>query len=101
VLNVGDPLDFWRVEDLAPPRRLRLHAEMRLPGEAWLTWDLQAVGSGTKVVQTAQYRPRGLLGRLYWLGVAPFHRFVFPGMLAGVVAEAESLGQIDTAPGRS
>lgn len=92
VLNVGDPLDFWRVEELVAPRRLRLHAEMRLPGEAWLTWDLERFGTGTKVVQCAQYRPRGLLGRLYWLGVAPFHRFVFPGMLAGIVAAAESSG---------
>ena len=91
-LAVGDALDFWRVEDLVPGRRLRLHAEMRLPGEAWLTWDLQATGSGTSVTQTALFRPRGLLGRLYWLGVAPFHRFVFPGMLAGLVAEAEGGG---------
>lgn len=95
VLNVGDPLDFWRVEDLTPPRRLRLHAEMRLPGEAWLNWDIDTVGSFTRVVQTAQFRPRGLLGRLYWLGVAPFHRFVFPGMLAGIIAEAESSGAVD------
>jgi len=99
VLNVGDPLDFWRVEDLVPPLRLRLHAEMRLPGEAWLTWDLDLVDSGTVVVQTAQFRPRGLLGRLYWLGIAPFHRFVFPGMLAGVVAEAESVGAVNAARG--
>jgi uncharacterized protein YbjT (DUF2867 family) len=91
-LAVGDALDFWRVEDLVPGRRLRLHAEMRLPGEAWLTWDLEAAGSGTSVIQTALFRPRGLLGRLYWLGVSPFHRFVFPGMLAGLVAEAEAGG---------
>ena len=76
-----------------PPDRLRLHAEMRLPGEAWLTWDLEPAGPGTKVTQTAQFRPRGLLGRLYWLGVAPFHRFVFPGMLAGLLAEADAKEQ--------
>lgn len=92
-LAVGDALDFWRVEDFVPPKRLRLHAEMRLPGEAWLTWDLEPVGSGTTVTQTAVFRPRGLLGRLYWLGVAPFHRFVFPGMLAGLLAEADAKGQ--------
>ena len=91
-LSVGDALDFWRVEDLVPGRRLRLHAEMRLPGEAWLTWDLEEAGSGTSITQTALFRPRGLLGRLYWLGVAPFHRFVFPGMLAGLVAEADASG---------
>ena len=87
-LTVGDALDFWRVEDLVVDRRLRLHAEMRLPGEAWLTWDLVPDGSGTRLTQTATFRPRGLLGRLYWLGVAPFHRFVFPGMLSGILADA-------------
>ncbi len=91
-LAVGDALDFWRVEELVPARRLRLHAEMRLPGEAWLTWDLDPVGSGTRVTQTATFRPRGLLGRMYWLAVAPFHRLVFPGMLAGVLTEAATPG---------
>ena len=88
-LAPGDALDFWRVEELVPGRRLRLHAEMRLPGEAWLTWDLGSVGSGTRVTQTALFRPRGLLGRLYWLAVAPFHRLVFPRMLDGLLAAAE------------
>jgi uncharacterized protein YbjT (DUF2867 family) len=90
VLTVGDALDFWRVAEIVPDRRLRLHAEMRMPGEAWLTWDLEGDPSGTTIVQTANFRPRGLLGRLYWLAVAPFHRFVFPGMLMGIVQEAES-----------
>ena len=89
-LEVGTPLDFWRVEDLVPGRRLRLHAEMRLPGEAWLTWELEPAGSGTTVTQTAVFRPRGLLGRLYWLAVSPFHRFVFPGIISGLLAEADA-----------
>lgn len=90
-LRVGDPVDFWRVEGLIPDRKLRLHAEMRLPGEAWLTWDLSpSEVTGTCVTQTAEFRPRGLLGRIYWLAVAPFHRFVFPGLLAGIVADAEA-----------
>jgi hypothetical protein len=63
---------------------------MRIPGEAWLTWDLEGDPSGTTIIQTANFRPRGLLGRLYWLAVAPFHRFVFPGMLMGIVQDAES-----------
>ena len=71
---------------------------MRLPGDAWLTWDLQPVdGWGTVITQTAEFRPRGLLGRLYWLAVAPFHRFVFPGLLAGVVSDAAS--RAPTGPG--
>ncbi len=93
-LAIGEPLDFWRVEDLVPGRRLRLHAEMRLPGEAWLTWDVESQGSGALITQTAEFRPRGLLGRLYWVSVAPFHRFVFPGMLRGIVADSESTATV-------
>lgn len=91
-IHVGDAIDFWRVEDLRPARRVRLRAEMVLPGHAWLTWDLEPSGGGTRVTQSATFRPRGLWGRAYWLGVAPFHRFVFPGMLAGIVADAETHG---------
>jgi len=90
LLAVGDHLDFWRVEAIIPSRLVRLHAEMRLPGEAWLTWELAPDGTGTRITQTAEYRPRGLFGRLYWLAVAPFHRFIFPGMLAGIAADAEA-----------
>ncbi len=90
-LGVGDPVDFWRVEAIEPERLLRLHAEMRLPGDAWLTWDISPTdGGGAHITQTAEFRPRGLLGRIYWLGVAPFHRFVFPGLIAGIVADADS-----------
>jgi uncharacterized protein YbjT (DUF2867 family) len=88
-IAVGDVIDFWRVEDLQPERRIRLRAEMVLPGAAWLTWDLAPYGGGTVVTQSATFRPRGLWGRAYWLGVAPFHRFVFPGMLRGILADAE------------
>ena len=88
-LAIGDALDFWRVEDLQPGAKVRLHAEMRLPGDAWLTWEISEDRNGTHVVQRAEFRPRGLLGRLYWYGVAPFHRWVFPGMLSGIVTDAE------------
>lgn len=87
-IAVGDAIDFWRVEELRPGRRVRLRAEMVLPGQAWLTWDLDPVGEGTRVTQSATFRPRGLWGRVYWLAVAPFHRFVFPGMLAGILDDA-------------
>lgn len=100
-LGVGDALDFWRVEELVPERRLRLHAEMRLPGEARLTWDLDGDSLGTTITQTALFRPRGLLGRLYWYGVAPFHRFVFPGMLAGIIAEAQRLEELSATTGEA
>jgi uncharacterized protein YbjT (DUF2867 family) len=91
-IGVGDAIDFWRVEELDPGRRVRLRAEMVLPGQAWLTWDIEPAVEGTRVTQSATFRPRGLLGRVYWLVVAPFHRFVFPGMLAGILADAELRG---------
>lgn len=90
-LGVGDPVDFWRVEATTPGRRLRLHAEMRLPGAGWVTWQLTPSGAGTEITQIAEFRPRGLLGRLYWLTMTPFHRFIFPRLLAGIVTEAESI----------
>ncbi len=87
-LSVGEPIDFWRVENLEVDRLLVLHAEMRLPGEAWLEWSTEAIAEGTRLVQTARFRPRGLLGRLYWYAVLPFHRLVFPGLLKGIARDA-------------
>jgi uncharacterized protein YbjT (DUF2867 family) len=87
-LSVGDPLDFWRVEEARPGEIVRLRAEMRLPGEAWLEWRLEPDGDGTVVSQTARFHPRGLLGRLYWYAVAPFHHFVFPGLLRGIADDS-------------
>jgi len=88
-LAEGDPLDFWLVEELKRPVRLRLRAEMRLPGDAWLTWDLSTLGTGTRIVQPADFHPRGFLGLVYWYAIAPFHRWVFPRMLCGIIADAE------------
>jgi len=91
VLRVGEPLDFWRVEAIERGRHLRLHAEMVLPGDAWLDWRIEpGEDGGSTVTQLAQYRPRGLWGNVYWYSVAPFHRFVFPGLLDGVIADAEA-----------
>ena len=99
-LSVGDPLDFWRVEALTADRLLRLRAEMRLPGEAWLEWQIEPDVSGSTITQTARFHPRGLLGRLYWIAVAPFHRFIFPGLLGGITADAERLHSFATSPRR-
>jgi len=85
-LRVGDALDFWRIEAVVPPHTLRLRAEMKLPGEAWLTWQITEGAAGCTVVQTADFRPRGLLGRLYWAAVWPFHGFIFPVMLRRIIA---------------
>lgn len=97
-LGVGAVIDFWRIQELVPGQRVRLRAEMVLPGDAWLTWDLEPTGTGTTVVQSATFRPRGLWGRAYWLAVAPFHRFVFPGMLAGICADAGARAREGHAP---
>ncbi len=88
-LSIGDPLDFWRVEDMIVNRRFRLHAEMRMPGDAWLTWDIEESEGGSTITQTALFRPHGLSGRLYWYSVAPFHGFIFPDMLKGIIADAK------------
>ena len=81
-LKAGDALDFWRVL-LADKEngRLLLYAEMKLPGEAWLEFRVRQ----HTVIQTATFRPLGVLGRLYWYIVLPFHGFIFPGMLRNIV----------------
>ena len=94
-LYVGDALDFWRVEALEDGRLLRLRAEMRLPGLAWLEFHVEheqsagADGGTTRLRQRATFVPRGLFGHLYWWAVAPFHGIVFGGMLRNVTRAAE------------
>ena len=87
-LKVGDFVDFWRVESLEIDHRLRLHAEMVLPGDAWLEWVIEATDAQTTVTQRAVFAPRGLWGRAYWYGVSPFHRYIFSGLLSGVITHA-------------
>ena len=90
-LGYGDAVDFWRVTDIEPDRRLALRAEMKLPGEALLEFACHAEGPGTtRLVQTATFLPRGLAGLLYWYAVLPLHGIVFRGMLEGIRAAAES-----------
>ena len=69
---------------------LQLHAEMLLPGNAWLEWGIEPTPTGSRIVQRARFKPRGLWGRMYWYGVLPFHALVFPGLMRGIVADAES-----------
>ncbi len=91
-LRTGDTLDFWRVEACEPPRLLRLQAEMRLPGRAWLQFEVSDVGPGeVEIRQTAIFDPRGVLGRLYWYALVPLHALVFGGMLRGIARRAASL----------
>jgi uncharacterized protein YbjT (DUF2867 family)/uncharacterized protein YndB with AHSA1/START domain len=87
-LRVGDAVDFWRVEAVEPPRRLRLRAEMKLPGRAWLEFVVEPSGAGSHVTLTAVFDPVGVLGRAYWYSVYPLHGLVFTGMLAAVARRA-------------
>jgi len=80
-LRVGEALDFWRVEEYQPDRRLRLLAEMKLPGRAWLEFDVRPVQGGAEIHQTAIFDPVGLAGQVYWYGLYPLHRLIFLGML--------------------
>ena len=82
-LQVGDALDFWRVEKVDRPKTLRLRAEMRMPGLAWLEFVVEpdAKTGGCKITQTATYAPKGLMGHLYWWSVWPMHGIVFPSMI--------------------
>jgi Protein of unknown function (DUF2867) len=98
-LRVGEAVDFWRVDALERDRLVRLRAEMRLPGAAWLEWQIEPRADGSRVRQSARFHPRGLWGRAYWLGVAPFHRFVFPALLDGIAGEAERRAVRDSAGG--
>lgn len=79
-LRAGDALDFWRVEVLEPGRRLRLQAEMRLPGRAWLEFEVTAREGGSSLKQTAVFEPLGLGGLLYWYALVPVHAVIFAGM---------------------
>ncbi len=91
-LYVGEALDFWRVEEIVPGELLRLRAEMKLPGRAWLEMRVTHDERGRAVYeQRAVFLPRGLAGHLYWLAVAPFHAFVFGGMARNIARSAERL----------
>ena len=88
-LRVGDTLDCWRVESIEAGQRLRLSAEMKLPGRAWLEFEVQPDGNGARLHQTATFDPLGLWGLAYWYGVWPLHQLVFAGMLRGITRAAE------------
>ncbi len=91
-VSYGEALDFWRVMAVTPNRHLQLHAEMKLPGDADLSFDIESVGADpprSRLTQTARFRPRGLSGLAYWYAVKPFHAFVFNGMLSGIRRAAE------------
>ena len=89
-LRVGDALDFWRVEALETDRIVRLRAEMKLPGKAWLQFEArEAPDNTTYLEQTAAFYPRGLAGLLYWYALYPFHAWIFRGLINSIASRAE------------
>jgi hypothetical protein len=88
-LRVGDALDFWRVEEVRRPTLLRLRAEMKVPGRAWLQYDVTPTERGTRLVQTAFFEPKGLPGLVYWYVLYPVHGLIFRGTV-GVLAKRSS-----------
>ena len=90
-VSVGDALDFWRVESYQPGHQLRLFAEMKVPGRAWLEFEVTPCEEGSKIRQTAIFDPLGLMGILYWYGIYPLHQCVFAGMLRNIARAAETL----------
>lgn len=88
-LRPGDVLDCWRVEACDQPTRLLLSAEMKLPGRAWLEFEVAPDGTGSVIRQTAVFDPVGLLGLAYWYLAYPLHQLVFAGMLSGIARTAQ------------
>jgi hypothetical protein len=90
-LAIGDPLDFWRVEALEDGRLLRLAAEMKLPGRAWLEFEVTPAGGDRSTIrQTAMFDAYGLRGLMYWYGLYPIHALIFRQMLRGIARRAST-----------
>ncbi len=86
----GDPLDFWRVEAIEKNKLLRLRAEMKLPGDAWLQFNVENIDENkSKLTQTAFFEPRGLWGLFYWYSIYPLHGIIFGGMIKEIRKAAE------------
>ena len=89
-LRVGDTVDFFKVTSLTS-NRLQLLAEMKVPGHAWLEWNVETSNEGQHyITQQALFVPRGVLGRAYWYALLPFHVIIFQRMLRNIVQKAES-----------
>jgi uncharacterized protein YbjT (DUF2867 family) len=93
-IRAGEALDFWRVEEVETNRCLRLRAEMKLPGKAWLQFESRpqdAENAQTLLVVTAYFAPYGLFGLLYWYAMWPFHKFIFDGLTRRIASRARVL----------
>lgn len=90
---IGETIDFFRVEELQRPEIMRLRAEMKVPGYAWLQFEAKPEAGATRLIQTALFEPRGLFGYLYWWVLYPFHYFIFRSMIRRIAEQAERLAQ--------
>jgi hypothetical protein len=79
------------VEEVEPGRLVRLRAEMRVPGQAWLQWEALPEGAGTRLVQTALFAPKGVPGGLYWHGLYPIHSVMFSALVRAIARECEHM----------
>jgi uncharacterized protein YbjT (DUF2867 family) len=95
-LAVGETLDWWRVEEYEPNRRLRLFAEMIVPGRAWLEFEVRPEAAGATVRQTAIFDPKGIFGLAYWYALYPVHKWMFRGMLRAIAKRAERMARDET-----
>lgn len=99
-VEVGDIIDSWRVEAYEPDRRLLLRSEMKLPGRAWLEFDVEGKEGYSTLRQTAIFDPVGFSGQLYWYSLYPFHRMIFAGMLRGIANAAILENKLSTVPNK-
>jgi hypothetical protein len=89
-MRAGDVIDFWRVERVEAPRTVLLRAEMKLPGAAWLHFELRPDGSGRTLLRCcARFQPRGLFGEIYWYVLCPIHLVIFNKLMTAVSRRAE------------
>ena len=96
-LATGEVVDWWRVERIDRGKLLRLRAEMRAPGRAWLELSVEPDGAGSRYRQRAIFFPKGLSGRLYWLAVLPFHSLIFPAMARNITTAAQKIADAEHA----
>jgi hypothetical protein len=103
-ISAGDALDFWRVLEVEPPHRLLLLAEMKLPGEALLEFQIEQKNDGqTELQQISRFLPRGLAGMLYWYSLHPIHHPLYRGMLRAIAREINKPiieGPVSFVPGK-
>ena len=97
-IRAGEALDFWRVEDVQENCLLRLRAEMKLPGKAWLQFESQPQDNKTLLIITAYFAPHGLWGFLYWYAMWPFHKFIFDGLTRRITSRARMLALAYSVP---